>query len=42
MVSLDNIFEAYFDCRKNKSGKESAIEFEVDYENNLIGTLEGC
>lgn len=37
MVSLDNIFEAYFDCRKNKSGKESAIEFEVDYENNLIG-----
>lgn len=36
MVSLDNIFEAYFDCRKNKSGKESAIEFEVDYENNLI------
>jgi RNA-directed DNA polymerase len=40
MVSLDNIFEAYFDCRKNKSGKESAVEFEVDYESNLIELWE--
>lgn len=36
MVSLNDIFEAYFDCRKNKLGKESAIEFEVNYEDSLI------
>lgn len=36
MVILVHIFEAYYDCRKNKSGTDSAIEFELDYEDRLI------
>lgn len=36
MISIEDVFEAYFSCRKNKRGTESAIEFEVDYEGNCI------
>lgn len=35
-ISLESLFEAYWDCRKNKSRTVSASEFEVNYEANLI------
>ena len=35
-ISLESLFEAYWDCRKNKSRTTSASEFEVNYESNLI------
>ena len=35
-ISLESLFEAYWDCRKNKSRTVSASEFEVHYEDNLI------
>jgi RNA-directed DNA polymerase len=35
-ISLEDIFLAYFDCRKNKRNKLDALEFELDFEKNLI------
>jgi len=35
-VSLESLFQAYFDCRKNKRNTINALAFEVDYESNLI------
>ena len=35
-ISLESLFEAYWDCRKNKSRTASATEFEIHYESNLI------
>lgn len=35
-ITLESLFEAYWDCRKNKSRTASASEFEVHYESNLI------
>ena len=35
-ISLESLFEAYWDCRKNKARTMSASEFEVHYESNLI------
>ena len=28
-ISLESLFEAYFDCRKNKRNGKQSIEFEV-------------
>lgn len=36
-ISLLELFEAYFICRKNKRNTANALAFEVDYEKNLIG-----
>jgi RNA-directed DNA polymerase len=36
MFSLEEVFEAYYDCRKNKRGTASAVEFEINYEQNCI------
>lgn len=36
MISLEDIFVAYYDCRRNKRNTASAIEFEINYEDNLI------
>ena len=33
---LESLFQAYFDCRKNKRNTMNALRFETDYENNLI------
>jgi hypothetical protein len=30
------LFEAYFDCRKNKRNTLNALAFEVDYEASLL------
>lgn len=35
-MELSELFEAYYDCRKNKRNTVSAIKFELDYESNLI------
>ena len=34
--SLEEVFEAYYSCRRTKRTKESALAFEVDLEANLI------
>ncbi len=36
MFSLEEVFEAYYDCRRNKRGTASAIEFELNYDINCI------
>lgn len=36
MFSLEEIFEAYEDCRRNKRNTASAIEFEINYDINCI------
>jgi hypothetical protein len=35
-ISLDEVIEAYFSCRENKRGKESALHFELNLEENLV------
>lgn len=36
MIKNEDMFEAYFACRKNKRCTSSALKYEVDYESNLI------
>lgn len=36
MISLEDLYLAYFDCRKNKRNTQAALMFEVNYESNLI------
>lgn len=36
LIPLEDFFNAYFDCRKNKRNSENALEFEVDYESNIV------
>lgn len=36
MVCLEEIYKAYFECRKNKRGSNSAMEFEINYEEKCI------
>ena len=36
VIKLEELFEAYFECRKNKRNTANAIAFEIDYENNLV------
>jgi RNA-directed DNA polymerase len=33
---LYDLFEAYYDCRKNKRNTVNAISFELNYESNII------
>lgn len=35
MVTIEDIYEAYFDCRKHKRKTFNALAFEMDYESNL-------
>ncbi|HAT1822577.1 TPA: hypothetical protein I8Z14_003163 [Legionella pneumophila] len=35
-ATLESLFQAYFDCRKNKRNTMNALRFETDYESNLI------
>jgi len=37
---LEEIFQAYFDCRVNKRNTKDVIKFEGDLENNLMGLYE--
>lgn len=36
MIELEELFEAYYDCRYNKRNTNNALAFEIDYESNLI------
>ena len=40
MIPLNELFEAYFDCRKNKRKSANTLAFEVDYECNLVQLWE--
>jgi hypothetical protein len=31
-IPLEDIFTAYYECRKNKRNKTGALQFEVDLE----------
>jgi len=35
-IKLEELFHAYFECRKNKRNTANALAFEIDYENNLV------
>jgi retron-type reverse transcriptase len=35
-MELQDIFQAYYDCRKNKRRTANALNFEQNYESNLI------
>lgn len=39
-ASLESLFQAYFDCRKNKRNTMNALRFEMDYEGNLAAIRE--
>lgn len=39
-VTVGEIFEAYYDCRKHKRTSPSALAFEVDLERNLFRLLD--
>lgn len=39
-VALEELFQAYFDCRRNKRNTVNALEFEVDYESKLIALCD--
>lgn len=36
MVTAEDIFEAYFDCRHRKRGKRSSLIYEMNYEERLL------
>ncbi len=35
-IELEELFEAYYSCRKNKRNTTNALAFEIDYQSNLI------
>jgi retron-type reverse transcriptase len=35
-ITIEDIFEAYYDCRKHKRNRSGALQFEVDLEKNLV------
>ena len=39
-LTLDEVFEAYFECRKTKRYSKGALQYEVNYEENLIKLYE--
>ncbi|MGI6329542.1 MAG: reverse transcriptase domain-containing protein [Bacilli bacterium] len=39
-ISLNDVFRAYYLCRKNKRNKLECLEFDLDYEENLIKLWE--
>ena len=40
MVILEDMMEAYYDCRRHKRRTRSAVEFEMNYESELIRLTE--
>lgn len=40
MVRLEDIFEAYYDCRRRKRRSADSLGFEVDYERNLVALCD--
>lgn len=40
MVTIEDLYIAYFDCRKHKRRTANALAFELEYEDNLRALLE--
>ncbi len=40
MITCEDIFTAYFQCRKNKRNTTNALKFELNYESNVIQLYE--
>jgi hypothetical protein len=38
-ISFTDLFEAYMECRSNKRNTTNALQFEIDYEANLMRLL---
>lgn len=36
MIKIEDVFKAYYDCRKNKRNTNNALSFELDLEKNLV------
>jgi len=39
-ISLESVFRAYYDCRKNKRNNLDALEYELDFEKDVIRLWE--
>lgn len=39
-MELSELFEAYYECRRNKRNTVNALAFELDYESNLLSLYE--
>lgn len=39
-IELEELFDAYFNCRSNKRNTANALAFEVDYEHHLVQLCE--
>ncbi len=39
-VTLESLFQAYTDCRRNKRNTLNALAFEADYESNLVALCD--
>ena len=39
-IGLDDLFEAYADCRTNKRNTMNALSFELDYESELVALCD--
>ena len=39
-ITEEEIFQAYYDCRKHKRSSREAMEFELDAEHNLLILLD--
>ena len=35
-LTIEEVFQAYYDCRKNKRYSYGALQFESDYESNVV------
>jgi RNA-directed DNA polymerase len=39
-IQLEDLFSAYYNCRRTKRGTHNAIAFEIDYESNLVNLCD--
>lgn len=39
-MDIEDIFEAYFNCRSGKRRTKSAIDYEIDYERKLLALMD--
>lgn len=40
LIKLEDVFESYYECRKNKRNTINAIDYEINYESNNIRLWE--
>lgn len=36
LLTIDSVFDAYFDCRRSKRNSLNQLRFEADLESNLV------